>query len=53
MSTTVPFGQLAFGVLQIKGPDQMTLGVRYESAGYIAIPKIFDDGLKRHIRAYR
>ena len=50
---TVLFGQLAFGVLQIKGPDQMTLGVGYQSAGYIAIPKSFDDDIKRHIRAYR
>ena len=29
VSTTVPFGQLAFGVLQIKRPDQTALRVSY------------------------
>ncbi len=53
VSTTVPFGQLAVGVRQIKRADHTALRVSYQSARYVAIPKSFDDGIKRDIRAYR
>ena len=52
VSTTVPFGQLAFGVCQIKGTDQMALRISYQGARYLAILKSFDGGIKWYIRAY-